>query len=231
VIVGYREVERPYWADPVNESTANRVRAQIANLVYSGATAVADTADKSTMEDSEICNHQLDARAPPGSREVQAPNQQPITWLPVHVLDLAADGYITPHVDSVKFSGDLVCGVSLLSSAVMTLAPEGPPEIASAFDAKARLYLPRRSLYVLSGNARYHFTHSVENGDANWSSNNSNNSTNNGRSWSAHSTNRSHTEPLVDGAGSVDEHMFEVFGESFKRERRISLIFRDAKVD
>lgn len=30
---------------------------------------------------------------------------QPVTFLPVHVIDLAEDGYIKPHVDSIKFSG------------------------------------------------------------------------------------------------------------------------------
>ena len=230
VIVGYREVERPFWADPVNESTVNRVRARIANLVHSGATAAASAARSSTSrEGSETYHDQLDASGQPGSGKVNlAPNQQPITWLPVHVLDLAADGYITPHVDSVKFSGDLVCGVSLLSSAVMTLAPESPPEVASAFDAKARLYLPRRSLYVLSGNARYHFTHSVEGGDASWSASSSS-SGSTGSNNCIDSTKRGNSKHLVNE--SMDENVFKAFGENYERERRISLIFRDAKVE
>lgn len=230
VVVGYREVERPLWADPVNDSTVNRVRAQIADLVHSGATAAASTASSfTTGEGCETRHDQFDAIEPLGSREGDLrPNQQPITWLPVHVLDLAADGYITPHVDSVKFSGDLVCGVGLLSSAVMTLAPESPPEVASAFDAKARLYLPRRSLYVLSGNARYHFTHSVESGIASWSASSSSNGST-GSNSSIDSTKRGNSEPLVNE--SVDENVFKVFGENYVRERRISLIFRDAKVE
>ncbi len=35
-----------------------------------------------------------------------------ITWLPVHVIDLAEDGEINRHVDSVKFSGGVVSGLS-----------------------------------------------------------------------------------------------------------------------
>jgi alkylated DNA repair protein alkB family protein 7 len=38
-----------------------------------------------------------------------------------HVLDVAADGYILPHVDSVKASGTLIAGLSLLSDCDMTL--------------------------------------------------------------------------------------------------------------
>lgn len=76
---------------------------------------------------------------------------QPVTFLPVHVIDLAEDGYIKPHVDSIKFSGGghvcthvvhheaashgdktihllmlpgFVAGLSLLSSCVMRLQSE-----------------------------------------------------------------------------------------------------------
>jgi hypothetical protein len=56
-----------------------------------------------------------DAMVPPGS-SVQA-------WLPPHIIDLAADGFIDGHVDSVKFSGQLVAGLSLLSTRTMVLTP------------------------------------------------------------------------------------------------------------
>ena len=37
-----------------------------------------------------------------------------VAFLPrTHVLDLHADGWINPHVDSIKFSGGIVCGLSL----------------------------------------------------------------------------------------------------------------------
>ena len=39
----------------------------------------------------------------------------------VHVLDLAEGGRIKPHVDSVKFCGDTITGICLLSDAVMRL--------------------------------------------------------------------------------------------------------------
>ncbi len=42
----------------------------------------------------------------------------------VHVLDLAPDGHIKPHVDSARFCGDVVAVVSLLSQAVARFAVE-----------------------------------------------------------------------------------------------------------
>lgn len=45
---------------------------------------------------------------------------------PVHVLDLAADGIIRAHTDSLRFCGDIVAGLSLLSDAVMTFRSADP---------------------------------------------------------------------------------------------------------
>ena len=70
----------------------------------------------------------------------------------VHVLDLAADGFIKPHVDSVKFCGSTIAGISLLSDCVMRL--KGP-------DLQLDAFLPRRSLYVMRDEARYDYTHEI----------------------------------------------------------------------
>ena len=230
VITGYKEVERAHWADAENEATVVDIRRRISGLVASGATAL-------TTKRQEP--------HPPGDPA----EALPLSWLPVHVIDLAADGFITPHVDSVKFSGDLVCGLSLLSPAVMTLRPDpdvdrdeklhssslagglhadrttglsgGVGGMAAAAAAAGessddehgvRMYLPPRSLYVLSGNARYRFTHSVDSGEP-----------------------ISGVVPADPGHGGAptgavrDDHLFAVFGVAFQRQRRISLIFRDAK--
>eukprot|EP00543_Licmophora_paradoxa_P019091 CAMPEP_0202474862 /NCGR_PEP_ID=MMETSP1360-20130828/92604_1 /ASSEMBLY_ACC=CAM_ASM_000848 /TAXON_ID=515479 /ORGANISM="Licmophora paradoxa, Strain CCMP2313" /LENGTH=285 /DNA_ID=CAMNT_0049102005 /DNA_START=1 /DNA_END=859 /DNA_ORIENTATION=- len=45
------------------------------------------------------------------------------TFLPCHAIDLKADGELHAHVDSVRFSGGMVAGISLLSSAIMRLKP------------------------------------------------------------------------------------------------------------
>lgn len=70
----------------------------------------------------------------------------------VHVLDLAADGHIDPHIDSVKFCGSTIAGISLLSDSVMRL--EGS-------EGRCDVLLERGSLYVMTGKARYDFTHAI----------------------------------------------------------------------
>ncbi|KAG6458591.1 hypothetical protein O3G_MSEX010935 [Manduca sexta] len=72
-----------------------------------------------------------------------------------HVLDLAAAGFIRPHVDAVRFCGAVIAGVCLASSAVMRLQHEARPHLA------AHALLQRRALYIMRGVARYSFSHAV----------------------------------------------------------------------
>ncbi|NXA57549.1 ALKB7 dioxygenase, partial [Nothocercus julius] len=73
----------------------------------------------------------------------------------VHVLDLHPGGHVGPHVDSVKFCGCTIAGLSLLSAAVLRLRScHGPCE-------SLELLLEPGSLYVLRGAARYDFTHEI----------------------------------------------------------------------
>ncbi|XP_028267125.1 alpha-ketoglutarate-dependent dioxygenase alkB homolog 7, mitochondrial [Parambassis ranga] len=74
---------------------------------------------------------------------------------PVHILDLDKSGYIKPHVDSVKFCGSTIAGLSLLSDSIMRLVKE------DAKDEWLDLLLSRRSLYVLRDQARYGYTHEI----------------------------------------------------------------------
>uniref|UniRef100_A0AAZ3PHH9 AlkB homolog 7 n=1 Tax=Oncorhynchus tshawytscha TaxID=74940 RepID=A0AAZ3PHH9_ONCTS len=74
---------------------------------------------------------------------------------PVHVLDLDKAGYIKPHIDSVKFCGSTIAGLSLLSDSVMRLVREDEPA------EYLKLFLPRRSLYILRDQARYKFTREI----------------------------------------------------------------------
>ncbi|KAM9610632.1 alpha-ketoglutarate-dependent dioxygenase alkB homolog 7, mitochondrial [Morphnus guianensis] len=73
----------------------------------------------------------------------------------VHVLDLHPRGHVRPHVDSVKFCGCTIAGVSLLSPSVMRLVSCRAP------GQWLELLLEPRSLYVLRGAARYDFTHEI----------------------------------------------------------------------
>ena len=83
----------------------------------------------------------------------------------VHILDLSAEGRISFHVDSPKFSGGLVAGLCLGSDAVMSLRREPPARGAGDM---VRLLLPRRCLYSLTGEARYDWAHAVLPGPQRW---------------------------------------------------------------
>ncbi|XP_065510974.1 LOW QUALITY PROTEIN: alpha-ketoglutarate-dependent dioxygenase alkB homolog 7, mitochondrial [Caloenas nicobarica] len=71
----------------------------------------------------------------------------------VHVLDLHARGHVRPHVDSVKFCGCTLAGVSLLSPSVLRLR--------GAAGTWLELLLEPGSVYVLRGAARFEFTHEI----------------------------------------------------------------------
>lgn len=119
---------------------------------------------------------------------LQRPKTLP--FLPVHVIDLAEDGFIKPHVDSIKFSGDIVCGISLCSPAIMQL--KGDEEQGMDPSSIVRLLLRPRSLYILCGEARYKYAHEI-------------------------------LAPSPEGERWTD-------GEVVARGRRLSLVFRDEKV-
>jgi len=61
----------------------------------------------------------------------------------VHILDLHENGYIKPHVDAVRFCGNTIAGLSLLSDAVMKLTHEKEKQKC------ASVLLKRRSLYIM----------------------------------------------------------------------------------
>ena len=162
-------------------------------------------------------------------QEGRTKDQLPIQWIPCHGIDLKKDGKLTAHVDSVRYSGLIVAGLSLLSSSIMRLRPAAeysstdttgsgddgtekkqqsqqhlyePKPTEAPDDGHVDLYLPPRSLYVLSGVSRYEYTHEL---------------LDDGSVFELQSG---------DAAGADDESVIPV-----ARDRRISVIFRDAKED
>jgi alkylated DNA repair protein alkB family protein 7 len=95
------------------------------------------------------------------------PPDESIRWIPCHAIDLSADGRLDAHVDSVKFSGDIVAGLSLLSDSIMRLKPCSEEWKSCANDdttpssMQVDMYLPQLSLYVLSGMSRFTYTHEL----------------------------------------------------------------------
>jgi alkylated DNA repair protein alkB family protein 7 len=89
-----------------------------------------------------------------------------ITWLPCHAIDLSKDGRLDAHVDSVKFSGGIVAGISLLSDSIMRLRPAKGEWLDDTTDENSDghyvdLYLPKLSLYCLHGMSRFHYSHEL----------------------------------------------------------------------
>lgn len=103
-----------------------------------------------------------------------------------HVLDIAEEGFIAPHVDT-EFTGGIVAGLTLLSDAVVTFQPHVPalqesllsdrmastsppggtrlahnPSIVFPQLPRVELFVPARSLYILTQEARYEWTHAIE---------------------------------------------------------------------
>lgn len=65
---------------------------------------------------------------------------------------------ITPHVDLVGRYADGVVGCSVVGGCVMTFAPT----TTSKGQDRHHVYLPPRTIYVLSGPARWDWTHGIE---------------------------------------------------------------------
>lgn len=79
-------------------------------------------------------------------------------WLPCHAIDLKKEGVLSAHVDSVKFSGTIVCGISLESSAIMRLKPSKDGAFYDPLDCEGHvdMLLPPLSLYGKLFIARRH---------------------------------------------------------------------------
>ena len=104
--------------------------------------------------------HRAQAAFPRGARCLGAP-------LPFfHARELAASGFISAHVDSVKFSGGVVAGLCLLSDAVLVLTPDPEAPPLPTGSREVRVLLPRRCFYTLANDARYAWAHAVPAGDA-----------------------------------------------------------------
>ena len=86
-------------------------------------------------------------------RFVFSENETPLPH--IHILDLEATGEIKPHIDAVRFCGNTIAGLSLLSDSVFRLVHDKRPDLVCDY------LLKRRSLYVMRSTARYEFTHAI----------------------------------------------------------------------
>uniref|UniRef100_A0A1B6LUG8 Alpha-ketoglutarate-dependent dioxygenase AlkB-like domain-containing protein n=1 Tax=Graphocephala atropunctata TaxID=36148 RepID=A0A1B6LUG8_9HEMI len=96
-------------------------------------------------DNTKIINRVRDSAFLPGSPQLRH----------VHILDLAEEGYIKPHIDSVRFCGNTIAGLSLLTDCVMRLVYD--KDKSKVID----ILLKRRSLYIMRDSVRYDFTHEI----------------------------------------------------------------------
>lgn len=105
----------------------------------------------------------------------------------VHILDLAADGIIKPHVDSSRYCGSTIAGISLHTDCIMRLKRvdevkykqnrfgedklntnqftqhDVQPKTNGTIEYNyfVDVLLKQRSLYIMKDSARYKFSHEV----------------------------------------------------------------------
>ena len=86
-----------------------------------------------------------------------------VSLIDPHVIDLHTRGRIGSHVDSVKHSGGVLCGLSLLSTRVMKLEidQDSPNKHLYENERAISMLLPPRSLYFLAGPCRFDFAHCI----------------------------------------------------------------------
>jgi alkylated DNA repair protein alkB family protein 7 len=131
----------------------------------------------------ELPNHVLSKESGAAMERVRTQIEQThfsgeeVEWIPSHAIQLRKDSDLKAHVDSVKFSGDIVAGLSLSSASIMRLKPASPSELCEHDDdithngesqskslenaGHVDLYLPPLSLYILSGVSRFRYTHEL----------------------------------------------------------------------
>ena len=136
----------------------------------------------------------------------------------ISVLPYIFNYNIAPHIDSIKFSGDMIASLSLASSRIMRLKLD--PEFAHLYPPDAppvpttiEFIVPPRSLYILSGPMRYHYTHEIL-----------------GTNQTALTTLTTDTVTATDTNTSTGERRVSSFGTGKGIGRRLSIMHRDEKV-
>ncbi|EIM90184.1 uncharacterized protein STEHIDRAFT_50297 [Stereum hirsutum FP-91666 SS1] len=74
-----------------------------------------------------------------------------------HVLHLASDGEILPHIDNTEASGSWIMGVSLGDERILRVAPDEKYTATEPFE----IALPSGSVYLQKDSVRYRSKHSI----------------------------------------------------------------------
>ena len=163
VITGYKEVELPHPFDMQKLSSNQNSIEQNDSGNHSWTLLSADSIHIISKIRKLLQDHFF------------ADNLNSLRWLPCHAIDLKKDGILSAHVDSIKFSGNIVAGLSLESSSIMRLKPDSHSYDSNklkdlSLKGHIDLLLPPLSLYVLSGVSRFKYTHELLSSGASFSS-------------------------------------------------------------
>jgi alkylated DNA repair protein alkB family protein 7 len=194
VISNYKEVELvdlPFTLSSLSVQAIERVRDHLVQTHFTCPRRRSSGRSSSGRFDGCCCRRHGDGR---GEEEEEKEHGHDgddgatlVTWLNCHAIYLSKHGMLSAHVDSVKFSGDIVAGLSLKSACIMRLKPVVSTTTTSSSSDEGNgkeenlmqvtrgetggergekegfvdLYLPPRSLYVLSGVYRYSYTHEI----------------------------------------------------------------------
>jgi len=79
----------------------------------------------------------------------------------IQMIDMEAEGFIKGHRDNHKFFGAFTCGLNLASPAVMRFQELKDGSGAGGHSTTYDCPLPRRSLYLMSKDSRWNWTHAV----------------------------------------------------------------------
>jgi alkylated DNA repair protein alkB family protein 7 len=80
------------------------------------------------------------------------------------LLKYKKKGYIAPHVDSKDLSGDTVVVISFNSPVVVSFYSLKHPGLPY------KLFVPPKSMYAMSGEARYDWAHAILKGETTYNS-------------------------------------------------------------
>lgn len=109
-----------------------------------------------------VAKHPMESEDPVISdilKRVYALFPSSIKWLAPHLLELReSDGEIRAHVDNVRTSGGLVCGICLGSPAVSIFRPVNNPK------EFVKVLLEPGTFYAQTGRLRYDYTHEIPGG-------------------------------------------------------------------
>eukprot|EP01135_Chromosphaera_perkinsii_P002895 Nk52_evm6s230 gene=Nk52_evmTU6s230 len=127
-ITGFREVEPSEWdlgrvkgLQELEKGGGGVEELRELRGVY-GEGANGDTLEAVRVVLQRIEDHVGEMRRRSEEQEGEGAVGPPLKFLPrVHLLDLAADGYILPHIDSKSYCGRIIACVNLFSPAIITL--------------------------------------------------------------------------------------------------------------